>query len=200
MAFSFWRAANPDIKLIERSRAGDRDAFDVIVARHKKRIFNLLYRMTGDREWAEEITLEVFLEAHCALHGFKHEAKFYTWLHRIAINVCLEHMRSRKAQPQWAEVPFEEWRDQIIPAPAEQAMDRCLAEQITSVMLALPEAQRAALVMFYLEERNCAEIAEILSIPRSTVKTRIFYGTRALRDKLREAGIVPEGEASLHEV
>ena len=74
--------------------------------------------------------------------------------------------------------------------PAEIAMNRDLAQRIVQAMQALPEAQRLAVIMYYLEERTCAEIAEILRIPRNTAKTRVFYGTQVLRDRLRVEGVL----------
>ena len=173
-----------DPQLIERFRQGDSYAFDALVGRHKERIFNLAYRMTGDADWAEDITVEVLLEVYASLPQFKNRAKFSTWLHRLAVNVCLEHLRARRSYPQPGGEPLEKYEAPASADPAEIAMNRDLAQHIAHAMQALPEAQRLAVIMYYLEERSCAEIAEILQIPLGTVQSRLARGRRLLRDEL----------------
>jgi len=184
------KLTSTDSRLIESFRKGDAAAFDALVERHKQRVFNLLYRMTGDRERAEDITVDVFLETYFSLPGFKQKAKFTTWLHRLAVNVCLEHLRRKKAKRQLEETSLEEGEAKAVSSPAELVITKELAERIIGAIQVLPETHRAAITMFYLEGRSCAEIAEILDIPRNTVKTRIFYATRVLRDRLQDEGII----------
>ena len=189
-----------DITLAEKFLRGDAQAFDALVARHKERVYSLIYRMTGDREWAEDITVEVFVEAYQSLPSFRQRASFATWLHRVAVNVCLEHLRSLKAKRQIQEVQLDEADVPSRLSAADVMMTRELADQIVRAMQTLPLAQRAALSLFYLEERTHSEIAEILGIPKNTVKTRIFYGTRALRDQLQAKGIISSPERHRGEV
>jgi RNA polymerase sigma factor (sigma-70 family) len=184
-------ATSVDTQLIDRFRAGDDAAFDELVQHHKQRIFTLIYRMTGDRDWSEDITVEVFLEAFSSLPRFRQDAKFATWLHRLAVNVCLEQLRLKKAKRQVLETSLGEIQQLESPNPAQAMLQRELADQVLGAMQILPEAHRAAMALFYLEERSCAEIAEILSLPRGTVKSRIYHATRQLRDKLRADGILP---------
>jgi len=180
-----------DSNLIDRFLEGDASAFDALVERHRQRVFNLVYRITNDRDWAEDITVKVFVEVYVALPQFKKQAKFATWLHRIAVNVCLENIRRRKAKKLLREVQLEEGGLAGASDPAQGAMARDLAARVTAAMQVLPETHRAAITMFYLEQRSYAEIAEILGIPRNTAKTRIFHGTKVLRDRLRAEGILP---------
>lgn len=189
-----------DSALVERFLTGDVRAFDALVARHKERVYSLIYRMTADREWAEDITVEVFVEAYHSLPSFRRAAAFGTWLHRVAVNVCLEHLRRRKAKRQIQELQLDGADVPSGPPVLEVIMTRQLADQIVAAMQALPPAQRAALSLFYLEERSHKEIAEILGIPKNTVKTRIFYGTRALRDQLQAKGIISSPERYSGEV
>ena len=185
-----------DSALVERFLTGDARAFDALVARHKERVYSLIYRMTGDREWAEDITVEAFVEAHESLPSFGRRASFGTWLHRVAVNVCLEHLLRRKAKRQIQEVPLDGADVSSEPPSLDVMMTRELADRIVEAMQGLPPAQRATLSLFYLEEHSHREIAEILGIPRNTVKTRIFHGTRALRDQLQSEGIIsaPNGQ------
>jgi len=180
-----------DSKVIDCFLAGDASAFDALVERHRQRVFNLVYRMTNDREWAEDITVEVLVEVFLSLPKFKKRAQFATWLHRVALNVCLESIRRRKSKKHLPEAPLEEAELAAVSDPAESITSNDLAARVTAAMQLLPETHRAAMTMFYLEELTCAEIAKILGIPRNTAKTRIFHGTKILRDKLRAKGILP---------
>lgn len=180
-----------DSKLIDRFRVGDTSAFDALVERHRQRIFNLVYRITNDREWAEDITVEVFVEVFLSLPKFRNRAKLTTWLHRTAVNVCLESIRRRRSKKHLPEVPLEEARFAVVSDPAEIITNNDLAARVTAAMQVLPETHRAAMTMFYLEELSCAEIGKTLGIPRNTAKTRIFYATKILRDRLQSEGVLP---------
>jgi len=185
--------ASPDSELVERFRSGRADAFDALFSRHRRRVFDLACRMTGDSDWAEDITVDIFLEAYLSLPRFRFQARFSTWLHRIAVNVCLEHIRRRKAQARLAQESADNCEHPSAVDPSDIAMSRELAERITAALQALPDVHRVTIMMFYLEQRTCAEIARMLNIPRGTVKTRIFYGTRMLRDRLTAEGILSDG-------
>lgn len=187
------RLLNRDSTLVDSFLNGELRAFDTLVARHKLRVYSLVYRMTGDREWAEDITVAVFVEAYQSLVKYKRRASFSTWLHRIAVNVCLEHLRRSKAKRRIDEVPLDGREIPCRTSPYDTVLSKELADRVVTAMQTLPEAQRAAVTLYYLEERSQAEIARILGIPKNTVKTRIFYGTRALRDELRAQAIVPQG-------
>jgi len=177
-------------RLVERFCRGDKAAFDVLVAHHRQRILELVSRMTGDHEWAEEITDEVFLETYRALPGFQRRSAFTTWLHRVAVNVCLEHLRKRRSDPRLTEVPLHDGHETVTENPVDIAMSREQAQLIAAAIDSLPEAQRTTVALYYLKQLNCGEIAEALRVPRNTVKTRLFHGTRALRDKLKVDGVV----------
>jgi RNA polymerase sigma-70 factor (ECF subfamily) len=181
-----------DSRLTDRFLTGDTTAFDALVERHKNRIYGLVCRISNDPDWAEDITADVFVEVFRSLPRFESRAKFTTWLHRVAMNVCLESIRRRKSHKHVSEVQLDEQLG--LPAasdPAESVMSKDLAARITNAMQLLPETHRAAIAMFYLEELNCAEIGQILGIPRGTAKTRIFYATKILRDRLRSEGVLP---------
>ena len=172
-----------DAALIGRFVQGDPSAFDALVARHRARVYGLAYRMTRDSEAAEDITVETFCEAFRGLPRFRPEAKFSTWLHRIAVNVSLEHLRQVGRKRQLEEVPLED----DLPAAtdtAETALTHELARRILQVVQELPQAQQEAIRRFYFEQQSCAEIAQALQVPRNTVKTRIFHGIQALRARL----------------
>ncbi len=186
-----YAASDIDLRLIERFARGEEAAFDALVARHRRVIHNLVHHMVGDREAAEDVTLEVFLQAYLSLPSFGRRAKFSTWLHRIAVNVCLQHLRQPRLRWQAAEVPLGE--DHVL--LAEDAAELVLRHETTALVVAamqeLPETQRAAVILYHLQDRDFLEIAEILGIPAGTAKTRVFHGTRMLREKLRALGVLP---------
>jgi len=185
-----------DAALVARAQQGDARAFDTLVFRHRSRIYRLAYGMTRDREAAEDVTVEAFCEAYRAIGRFEPRAKFTTWLHRVAVNVCLEHLRRKRAKHLLVEVEL----DPSIPASddtSELVLTRDLACRAMQAIAELPETHRVPISMFYLEQLSCTEIARSLNIPRNTVKTRIFYGTRVVRDRL-DAGTRPRREGGAH--
>lgn len=176
-------AFDSDAALVARAQQGDTSAFDTLVSRHRSRVYRLAYGMTRDREAAEDATVEAFCEAYRGIGRFEPRAKFTTWLHRVAVNVCLEHLRRMRAKRLLVEVEL----DSNTPSnndTSELAITRELAGRAMQAIEELPDTHRVPILMFYLDQMSCAEIAESLSIPRNTVKTRIFYGTRVLRDRL----------------
>jgi RNA polymerase sigma-70 factor (ECF subfamily) len=187
---------DPDAVLVARTQQGDSNAFDALVCRHRSRVYRLAYAMMRDREAAEDVTVEAFCEAYRAIGRFKPRAKFTTWLHRVAVNVCLEHLRRKRAKHRLVEVELDP------NAPAvddtwELVLTRDLADRAIQAIGELPETHKAPVSMFYLEQLSCAEIAETLGIPRNTVKTRIFYATRTLRDRLA-ADVSARSEGGTH--
>lgn len=180
-------------RLAERFCRGDKAAFDALVSRHRSRVFHLVHRMTRDHEWAEEITDEIFLEMHRSLPSFKHQSSFSTWLHRVAVNVCLEHLRKARSESRLTEVPLHDDHGDVSANPIEVAMNRESAQRIADAMESLSEPHRTTVMLFYLKQLSCAEIAQVLRVPRGTVKTRLFYATRTLRDRLRAEETCAEG-------
>lgn len=177
-------------RLVERFCRGDEAAFDALVTYHRQRVYALVHRMTRDHERAEEITDEVFLETYRALPSFRYQSSFSTWLHRVAVNVCLEQLRSEKARKAMSEVPLRGDDEHLLVDPAEVALGRENARLIAEAIESLEEPQRMTVMLYYLKQLTCAEIAGVLGVPRNTVKTRLFHGTRLLRDKLVANGIV----------
>ena len=177
-----------DQHLIERVLGGESEAFGTLVHRWERHIYGLTLRMLGHTEDARDATQETFISAYTNLKHFRGDAKFSSWLYRIALNVCHSRLRRRSRRPdasleeQYEEVGFEP------SAPGAGADDRLLDEQVGAhvrrALGAIPAEMRQVIVMKEYQELKFHEIAEILDIPVSTVKTRMYTGLKELRKRL----------------
>ena len=162
---------------IARSREGDEQAVAALVQRYQKMIFALAYRMTGSAADAEDLTQESFIAAFEQLATFRGEAKFSSWLYRIATNRCL-NWRQRDARRERA---YESWgREQEAASTAEPHAD-AVSAQVQQALLKLDEKQRAAIVLTTYEGMNHAEAARLLGCSETTVSWRIFAARRKLK-------------------
>jgi RNA polymerase sigma-70 factor (ECF subfamily) len=176
-----------DTQIIERTLGGEPDAFNVLVRRWERHIYGLSLRMLGRDEEARDATQETFLSAYRNLSKFRGEAKFSSWIYRIALNICNTRLRSRtknaiSIEEQYESVGFE------IADETEDLGSGIQQEQITRyvrrALQALPAEMRQVIIMKEYEGLKFAEIAEILGIPISTVKTRMYTGLNELKKRL----------------
>ncbi len=176
-----------DTHLVTASQQGDQDAFASLMQRHQRRVFNLVLRMLQDYEEASEITQEAFLAAWMGLPSFRGEARFATWLYRIAYNCALKQLERRKRERYLraaieAEQILEEMNKQkqaedILELRARQAIMR---EQF----LQLPTKYRIVLTLRHLHEMTYEEMADILTLPIGTIKTHLFRARHLLKERL----------------
>jgi RNA polymerase sigma-70 factor (ECF subfamily) len=176
-----------DSQIIERTLGGEPEAFNVLVHRWERQIYGLTLRMLGRDEEAKDATQETFLSAYRNLSKFRGEAKFSSWIYRIALNICNTKLRSRSKstisiEEQWEASGFE------IPADTEDLSGNLQREQIADhvrrALQGLPAEMRQVIIMKEYEGLKFSEIAEILGIPLSTVKTRMYTGLSELRKRL----------------
>jgi RNA polymerase sigma-70 factor (ECF subfamily) len=176
-----------DAELVIASQGGDQDAFAQLVQRHQRRVFNLVFRMLQQYEEANEVTQETFLAAWQGLSSFRGDARFSTWLYRIAYNCCLKQLEQRK-------------KDKALNAAiqAEHLLDHADKEERASTVLEihdfqnlvrehlsmLPAKYRVVLVLRHLQEMTYEEMAEILTIPIGTIKTHLFRARNLLKERL----------------
>ena len=179
-------------KRIKQVIKGDQDAFGEIVEIYKNSIYQLCYRMLGNRHEAEDIAQEAFIRAYVNIRSFNQDLKFSTWIFRIATNLCIDRLRKKK--PDYyldAEVAGTEgltMYSQVSsdsPLPETEVESLELQETVQKEILKLPEKYRSAIVLKYMEDMSLNEISEILELPLGTVKTRIHRGREALRQQLR---------------
>ena len=183
-----------DEELVARSMDGDVDSFNQLVLRWERPIYALAYRVIGRDEDARDVAQETFLRAFRALPGFKGQAKFSSWLYRIALNLCRDWIRRKKRTPvvempegiDMAELAAEQGpAESIEDLVARQEMSRIVAEG----MKLLPEEQRTAIVLKEYHGLTFQEIADLQGCPLSTVKTRLYQGLAVLRRHLESQGM-----------
>jgi RNA polymerase sigma-70 factor (ECF subfamily) len=182
-----------DEELVARSRTGDTDSFNQLVRRWERPIFALAYRTLGREEDARDVTQETFLRAFRALPGFKGDAKFSSWLYRIALNLCRDWFRRDRRAPMVA-VPegveiHELAADKREVASVEDLAARAeLSGAVAAAMELLPAEQRNAIILKEYHGLTFQEIAELMNCPLSTAKTRLYQGLTLLRRHLAEQG------------
>jgi len=173
-------AARADAVLVARAlRDADSIAFGQLVQRHQGAVRSQLRRLTGrDEAWVDDLAQETFLRAWRKLGQFRAQARFSTWLHRIAYTVFLQSIRGRPAVIE---------RDPSVEAPSLAELgDASLRHDLDRAMQKLPEAERMALTMCYDFDMSHREAAYVLGIPEGTVKTHVARGKAKLRESLSE--------------
>jgi RNA polymerase sigma-70 factor (ECF subfamily) len=176
-----------DAELVVASQAGNEDAFAQLVQRHQRRVFNLVFRMLQQYEEANEVTQETFLAAWQGLPSFRGDARFSTWLYRIAYNCCLKQLEQRKrdkalqAAVQAEQIFQQESCDERAAAELEAHERQALVREHLSQ---LPTKYRIVLVLRHLQELTYEEMAEILTMPIGTIKTHLFRARNLLKERL----------------
>jgi RNA polymerase sigma-70 factor (ECF subfamily) len=184
-----------DAAVVAQVLAGDRDAFRVLVERHSRSIFRVVYRMTRNQQDAEELVQETFLRAYKSLARFELRASFTTWLYRIAINRTLDFLNARKTQMNSKEMyqisdnPDAEEGNQVQLPAAGPGPDRLLLSaemkrKIAGAMGLLTPAERVAFTMRHMEGRSIEEISQALNLKVNAAKNSVFRAVQKLRQQL----------------
>jgi len=161
--------------------------FDRIVQRYDKRLFNLLFRLSGDYDLAQDLAQEVFLIAYKEYSKFRGESDFFTWLYRIAVNHHRRYLRKQKLKSFFGlgeRTPEEEVSD---PGALEQMenIERLPQDQmVRQAVSELPAEFKETVVLYYFEDQACDDIAKILGCSPGTVKSRLWRGRQILAQKL----------------
>ncbi|MEM9488278.1 MAG: sigma-70 family RNA polymerase sigma factor [Myxococcota bacterium] len=183
--------------LIRKLRERDEKAFRQMVERHRDQVFNVIYRMLGNREEAEDLAQEVFITVFKSIDSFRGESKFSTWLYRITVNHSKNRIkylarRHDRDQHQYDETLIKTSAESALTAPTqaprpdkhlegvelERLVQRCIAE--------LDEDHRALLVLRDIQELSYDEIGSITGLPAGTVKSRLHRARLALRKKMQK--------------
>ena len=183
--------ATSDEQIVERALTGDAEAFGEIVQRWERRIFVLSFGMLGREEDARDATQETFLAAFRNLRAFRGEAKVSSWLHRIAVNQCITRQRRAKVRSESA-LETEEERDAssfatpVRYSPARLAEGRETSTAVKQAVNSLPLELRQVVVMKEFEELTFKEIADVLDLPLSTVKSRLYTALKQLQMRMEK--------------
>lgn len=193
-------SAATDEELVARCLEGDTACFNQLIVRWERAIYALAYRLIGHNEDARDVCQDTFLRAFRALPGFRGQAKFSSWLYRIAVNLCRDWVRRQRRTP-------------IVPAPdgveltelkgiaqesepIEDVLSRQrLGRDVARAMRMLTADQRAAVILKEYHDLTFQEIADLLGCPLSTVKTRLYQGLSVLRRELERSGVAPAANA-----
>lgn len=185
-----------DRMLVERAVSGDSRAFELLVIKYQRRVQRLIGRMVRDVDLVEDIAQETFLRAWRALHQFRGDAQFYTWLYRIAVNTAKKALLDLKRNPTvGSSAPAdgdeenETYRHQSEPTteitPESELAAREIAEAVNAALLALPDDLRQAVTLREMEGMSYEEIAQLMACPIGTVRSRIFRAREAISAKVR---------------
>ena len=194
---SFERAEDGinDAMAIERTLEGDRDAYRVLVERHSRNVYQMAYRMTGNKHDAEEVVQEAFLRGYKKLRQFAGNANFGTWVYRIGANYAIDLLRQRKSEDSRRERPSKTTEDGLEvdpltqvqdgrPSPERLARSGELALKMKEALDALTPAERTAIVMRHWEGCPIEEIAEVLKSNANATKNTVFRAVGKLRRAL----------------
>jgi RNA polymerase sigma-70 factor (ECF subfamily) len=184
--------AESDAIAVERTLAGDRDAYRILVERHSHQVFRLAYRMTGNRHDAEEVVQEAFLRGYQKLGKFEARSNFGTWVYRIATNYAIDRMRQRQKEESRRQQPKVEERDGMESDPLNRVQDEAptperltqsieLRKQMEQALAALSDAERTAFVMRHWEGCGIEEIAATLKSSSNATKNTVFRAVQKLR-------------------
>ena len=178
-----------DEELVAKSIRGDADSFNELVLRWERPIYALAYRTIGREEDARDVCQETFLRAFRALPGFRGQAKFSSWLYRIALNLCRDWVRRERRAPVVQPPEDVDLMEMAAAAEPSESIEDLVARKdltrlVEAAMALLPEEQRTAIVLKEYHGLTFQEIADLLGCPLSTVKTRLYQGLSVLRREL----------------
>jgi RNA polymerase sigma-70 factor (ECF subfamily) len=182
-----------DEELVARSIRGDSDSFNELILRWERPIYALAYRTIGREEDARDVCQETFLRAFRALPAFRGQAKFSSWLYRIALNLCRDWIRHERRTPIVDAPENADGSERAEPAEYSESIEDRIARKdliraVERIMARLPEEQRTAIVLKEYHGLTFQEIADLVGCPLSTVKTRLYQGLTVVRRELAKSG------------
>ena len=181
-----------DQRLVERVQRGDKAAFDVLVRKYQHKIVKLITRYVHDGSEALDVAQEAFIKAYRAIHGFRGDSAFYTWLYRIAINTAKNHLVAEGRRPLERGVDLQDpdqyemhGRLRDMDTPERLLLTDEIQRTVEQAIEELPEDLRTAIVLREIEGMSYEQIAETMACPVGTVRSRIFRAREAIDQKLR---------------
>lgn len=195
--------SEPERSLLKRLRTRDEQAFRELIADHRDRVFNITYRMLGNRHEAEDVAQEVFITVFKKIEDFREDSKLSTWLYRVAVNHCKNRLKYLKRRHHGEKDELDEATHgtetssggngaigSSQPRSPELALEGMQMEQVLrDAINSLEEEQRVVIILRDVEDLSIEEICAITDMPDGTVKSRLHRGRLALRKKLQRHGI-----------
>jgi RNA polymerase sigma-70 factor (ECF subfamily) len=191
-----------DQVLVVRAQSGDKKAFGMLVEKYHRKLGRLLGRMIRDQAEVEDVVQESFIKAYRALHNFRGDSAFYTWLYRIGINTAKNYLVSQGRRPQvLQEVEIDDVENfedgsemRTMETPETAMMTKEIAQTVNDTVASLPEELRTAITLREMEGLSYEEIAEVMQCPIGTVRSRIFRARETIAAKLKPLLDTPDGK------
>ncbi len=173
-----------DLRLIQRYAAGDDDAVEELVIKYQRKIYALAYRMTGNVEDSKDVTQKTFLQAFRNIKGFRMESAFYTWLYRVALNTCLNHLRKKEQ----ATVEINESLSGSKGSVLLAIIDREEKYHLKKTLMHLPMRQKTAIILRAYEGLSLRETSAVMQCTEGAVKAHYHNGMKKIREILHGRG------------
>lgn len=188
---------DPDARLLERCRRGDAEAFETLFRKYQTYVYNVSLGMLLNGEDASDVTQETFLRIHRNIGRFRGESSFSTWVYRVAVNLCITELRRRqRSRFQFLEEVRQEedspLHEEIGPSPEEALELEQERQVVRDVLQTLPPDYRAIMVLRHFQQLAYEEIAEVLGLTLSQVKTRLFRARKLFKERFVERGGAPD--------
>lgn len=174
-----------DYVYVRECLQGHTEAFEKLVEKYQRPIFNTALRLVKDHEDAQDITQSVFLKAYEKLKSYKPKHKFYSWIYRIAVNTSLNHIYQQKNREEISETMRSAEKN-----PEEKYQEVELSERIQDALMQLSLDYRLIIILRHFEQMTYKEMSYILEIPEKTVKSRLYTARQLLAEILIKAGTV----------
>ena len=173
-------------ELVERAKAGDVEAFEVLTSEHQKYIYNVILRIIFDREEALDLTQETLLKAYLNIKKFKENSSFRTWLYRIAVNSAIDYLRKRNVERSNFR-KIEEFENEVkdFETPEEVVDKKLTAEIVMKEINKLPIDYKVVLILRDIEGLNYEEISKIMNLNLGTVKSRLWRARNLLKERIK---------------
>jgi RNA polymerase sigma-70 factor (ECF subfamily) len=183
--------AERDEELVRRFKAGEPEAFTDLVRRHQHRVYSVCLRMLGDADAAADVAQDTFIAVLRKLDGFRGDAAFTTWLHRVVVNACYDELRRTRRRPMLHVLADDGPEHEAGPPAPDHADEVAGTHDAAAAIASIPEEFRMAVVLADVHDMAYEQISKVLDVPVGTVKSRVHRGRLALAATL---GIDPARE------
>lgn len=187
-----------EVRLIRACQEGDPSSFNMLVWRWEKPLYNFIYKYVGNATLAEDLVQDTFIRVLKSIKRYTHQGSFSTWLYRIAVNLCKDHLKRKR-------LPMVSLHDYYTTGSGEKiyVQDRVADERartddslkaeereelVRRLLAGLPEEQRIVILLKEYQELTFREIAEVLEVPEGTVKSRLYHALKAMKENLERTG------------